>query len=112
MRRRLILIYRPGGVTTSEPEIDYPKYDIDLGGEDFNILFFDAVKACGWSSDIPCDVDVAEQTGDVLSDAVYTRNRKIEDMYNLKIKAYDSGRRRVGVLYGAREIGNVRFRRV
>ena len=92
MRRQLILIYRPGGgVTTSEPEIDYPKYDIDLGGEDFNILFFDAVKACGWSSDIPCDVDVAEQTGDVLSDAVYTRNRKIEDMYNLKIKAYDSG---------------------
>ena len=81
-----------GGVdTTSEPENEYPKYDIDLGGEDFNILFFDAVKACGWSSDIPCDVDVAEQTGDVLSDAVYTRNRKIEDMYNLRIRAYDSG---------------------
>lgn len=80
-----------GTDVTTAPEKDYPKYDIDLGGEDFNILFFDAVKACGWSSDIPCDVDVAEQTGDVLSDAVYTRNRKIEDMYNLKIKAYDSG---------------------
>ena len=80
-----------GTDVTTAPEKDYPKYDIDLGGEDFNILFFDAVKACGWSSDIPCDVDVAEQTGDVLSDAVYTRNRKIEDMYNLRIKAYDSG---------------------
>ena len=80
-----------GDETTAEPEIDYPKYDINLDGNDFNILYFDAVEACKWSSDIPCDVDVSEQTGDVLSDAVYTRNRKIEDMYNLKIKAYDSG---------------------
>jgi hypothetical protein len=65
----------------------YPKYDIDLGGETFRILYFDAVEACGWSSDIPCDIDVAEQNGELLSDAVFIRNRKIEEMYNLEIEA-------------------------
>ena len=74
--------------STSEPEKVYPEYEIDLGGAEFNICYFDAVKACGWLSDIPCDVDAESETGDNLSDTVYKRNRKIEEMYNLKIKAH------------------------
>lgn len=74
--------------TTAEPELTIPDYKLDLGGADFNILYFDAVEACGWSSDIPCDVNTDEQTGDLLNDEVYDRNRRIEDMYNLKITAH------------------------
>ena len=74
--------------TTAEPELSIPNYGLNLGGEDFTILYFDAVEACGWSSDIPCDVDTEEQTGDLLNDAVYARNRRVEEMYNLKIKTH------------------------
>lgn len=74
--------------TTAEPELTIPDYKLDLGGADFTILYFDAVEACGWSSDIPCDVDAEEQNGDLLNDEVYDRNRRIEEMYNLKIMAH------------------------
>ena len=74
--------------TTAEPELTIPDYGLDLEGADFNILYFDAVEACGWSSDIPCDVDTEEQNGDLLNDEVYDRNRRIEDMYNLKITSH------------------------
>ena len=74
--------------TTAEPELTIPDYKLDLGGADFNILYFDAVEACGWSSDIPCDVNTDEQTGDLLNDEVYDRNRRIEEMYDLKITAH------------------------
>ena len=73
--------------TTAEPELTIPDYGLDLEGAAFNILYFDAVEACGWSSSIPCDVNTDEQTGDLLNDAVYDRNRRIEEMYNLKITA-------------------------
>ena len=72
--------------TTAEPEITIPDYKLNLDGADFTILYFDAVEFCGWSSDIPCDVDTEETNGDLLNDAVYDRNRRIEEMYNLKIK--------------------------
>ncbi|MGM9625535.1 MAG: hypothetical protein ACI3XM_07475 [Eubacteriales bacterium] len=65
----------------------YPTYEIDMNGDSFTMLYFDAVAVCGWSSEIPCDIDVPEQTGDLLADAVYARNRKIEEMYNCKITA-------------------------
>ena len=74
--------------TTAEPEITIPDYKLNLDGADFTILYYDAVEACGWSSDIPCDVDTEETNGDLLNDAVYDRNRRIEEMYNLKIKTH------------------------
>jgi len=70
---------------TSE-QVEYPEYDLDLDGATFRMLYFDAVEACGWSNEIPCDIDAAELNGEPLSDAVYYRNRKIEDKYNLKIE--------------------------
>ncbi|MBQ7982981.1 MAG: hypothetical protein IJ302_05395, partial [Clostridia bacterium] len=69
--------------------LPYPEYTLDLGGENFHMIYFDAVAACGWASDIPCDIDVAEQTGEALADAVYNRNRKIEELYNCTITAED-----------------------
>ncbi len=64
----------------------YPDYEADYEGAGLNILYFDAVEACGWS-DLPCDIDEPEQVGEALSDSVYIRNRKIEEMYNVKITA-------------------------
>ncbi len=64
----------------------YPDHDEDYEGAGLNILYFDAVQACGWS-DLPCDIDEPEQVGEALSDSVYIRNRKIEEMYNVKITA-------------------------
>ena len=65
----------------------YPEYTMDLGGEELHMIYFDAVAVCGWSSSIPSDINVAEQTGDALADAVYVRNRKIEELYNCKLTA-------------------------
>lgn len=74
----------------SDDDILYPEYIIDLGGETFTMLYFDPVSAYGWSG-IPCDIDEAEITGDILSDAIYNRNRKIENMYNTEFEAVAAG---------------------
>lgn len=71
--------------TSTETAVTLPDYKLDLGGEDFKILYFDPVKSWGWSSNIPSDVSVEEQTGDILADAIYARNSEIEEMYNVKI---------------------------
>lgn len=82
----------PGGETTGTAAAEtttekplYPEYELDLEGADFNMIYYDAVEACGWSSEIPCDIDVDEQTGDILADAIYLRNSKIGEMYNTNI---------------------------
>jgi len=73
--------------TSSETELLYPEYTLDRAGADFNMYFFDPIAAGGWSSEIPCDIDQPELTGESLSDAIYTRNRKVEELYNTKIIA-------------------------
>ncbi len=82
----------PAAETETEAEtLALPDYDLDLGGADFNVLFFDHVAAWGWNSNMPSDIRATEEmTGDVLSDAVYMRNMKIEEMYNLKVNAIAS----------------------
>ncbi len=83
----------PVAETETEAEtLALPDYDLDLAGEDFNVLFFDHVATWGWNSNMPSDIRaVEEMTGDVLSDAVYMRNMKIEEMYNLKVNALAEG---------------------
>jgi len=71
--------------TVAETERLYPEYTLDRAGADFNIFFFDPIAAGGWSSEIPCDIDQPELTGESLSDSIYNRNRKIEEMYNTRI---------------------------
>lgn len=87
-----------GTITDTQPTTDsiteteavteallYPEYELDLGGEALHMIYFDAVAVCGWSSSIPSDINAAEQTGDALADAIYLRNRKVEDLYNFHI---------------------------
>lgn len=66
--------------TTSE--YDYP--DENFGGYEFT--FFNADKQYG------CYIrlDFEEQTGESLDDAVYNRNSRIEDRFNIKISEYQA----------------------
>lgn len=70
--------------TETETERLYPKYEANYDGADFNMIYYDAVAACGWGNTIPCDIAVEELTGDALSDAVYNRNFAVAEMYNVK----------------------------
>lgn len=74
----------------TEETIALPDHKLDLGGRDFSVLYFDPVQDWGWNSNTPSDINIAEETGEVLGDAVYNRNRKIEEMYNVSIKAVPS----------------------
>ncbi|MCL2519193.1 MAG: hypothetical protein FWF15_11575 [Oscillospiraceae bacterium] len=53
---------------------------VTFGGADFKMLL------SGWSG---VDFDVEEITGDRLDDAIYLRNRKIEETYDIVIKTYN-----------------------
>ena len=77
----------PAATTAAETEPPYPEYDLDGGGRTFRMYYFDAVATFGWSSEIPCDIEEAEITGDLLSDAVYNRNRKVEELFNISFEA-------------------------
>ena len=66
--------------TTSE--YDYP--DEDFGGYEFT--FYNADEQFG------CNIrlDIEEQTGEPLEDAIYKRNRRIEERFNCKITEYQA----------------------
>ena len=66
------------GTTAQEAE-EYPWADLDCGGDSFTILnstdnygFYDAL-------------DVESTTGDRLDDAIYARNRALEDRYKFRL---------------------------
>jgi len=50
----------------------------DYGGYTFNA----GVTHCGWANYL---FDLEEQDGDVVNDAIYDRNRAVEEAYNIKI---------------------------
>ena len=74
-------------ITTTEPETtpeettaagyDYP--DVDYEGYEFKILNVDSFYNCYVKT------DVEEQTGELVDDAVYTRNRKVEEKLGIRI---------------------------
>ncbi|MBQ8508914.1 MAG: extracellular solute-binding protein [Clostridia bacterium] len=74
----------PGNVTTasgSEETTALVGYDYggrDYDGYEFRVLNFESI----WSTYI--HLDFAEQSGERLDDAVYDRNRKVEDALNFK----------------------------
>ena len=55
--------------TTEAPEVKY-----DFGGRDYRIL-------C--RTDRSYEFDIAESTGDIVDDAVWERNMKVEHEYNI-----------------------------
>lgn len=65
--------------TTTETEDSWQYPDVDYAGAEYRVLNADKL----W--DMYIHMDAPEQTGEVLNDAVYNRNRKIEDALNCKI---------------------------
>ena len=66
--------------TTSETTTGYPYEIKDFGGYTFKILNLDEQYGCY----IRLDFD--EQTGEKLDDAVYNRNRRVEDRLNFRLE--------------------------
>ncbi|MBQ7982286.1 MAG: extracellular solute-binding protein [Clostridia bacterium] len=62
--------------TTAVEEEAYPYETPDLGGYALRVL------SAGFLWDMYMEVDVTETTGEVLNDAVYNRNRRVEDKLN------------------------------
>ncbi len=73
------------GTTTTETEADWQYPDADFGGGEYRILNFEEL----W--DMYIHMDAPELTGEVLNDAVYNRNRRIEDALNCKIVEKSAG---------------------
>ena len=70
--------------TSVEAEIPFPYDPRDYGGAPFKIII--DKQWSGNSLDIT-DYDIEEMNGEVLNDAIYTRNCIIEEMYNIKFEA-------------------------
>ena len=63
---------------------------IDYEGYEFRIWNFDNYNVNTWDpKDIPNDMYSAELTGDVLNDAVFTRNKNVEEALNIRITVED-----------------------
>ena len=57
----------------------------DFGGYGFTFLTR-TISNADWAEYDHRDIYAEEETGDAINDAVYIRNRKIEDKYNIKIE--------------------------
>ena len=68
--------------TSAETEFQYDYPELDCGGEDFTILNYSTTW--GYYSYI----DFETLTGDVLDDAIYNRNRSVENQFNFTLKTY------------------------
>jgi len=72
--------------TAREQEI-IPDYlpDADYEGYEFNVLAFDSINP-DYATWISYDIYTEAETGEPINDAVYKRNRYVEDKYNCQIK--------------------------
>ncbi len=71
----------PSETTTASALSDYTPPEIDFGGYEFRML-------------TPLETEYYENTeisGDVVSDAVYSVNRKVEELYNIEFKLNSMG---------------------
>lgn len=62
-------------IPTGLPESDYEGYEYRIlcNGPDYNVHWYAK------------DIDTEQENGDVINDAVYIRNRAVEELYNVKI---------------------------
>lgn len=67
-------------VTTAKPTA----YD-RLPKADYKGYTFSTITSDSWSVDMKNQLWVEAETGDVINDAVYARNRNVEDKFNVKI---------------------------
>ena len=74
------------GSSEATTERIYPDLEAkDYGGYEFTFLTR-TLNDPDWTEWNHRDISAAEQNGDVLNDAVYNRNKKIEEKYNISIK--------------------------
>ena len=76
---------KKGDDSTEEIRIDPDLPDIDLEGYTFNFLTH-LYDGDDWVGTVPMEIIAEEQNGEPINDAVYTRNLKIEEKYNINIK--------------------------
>ncbi len=69
---------------TGEERIVLDMTGRDYGGDVFHIVNYDNVTDNQWVG-IPDDIFCEEESGDLLADAVYQRNRTVEEALNIKI---------------------------
>ncbi|MBO5218144.1 MAG: hypothetical protein J6C52_01860, partial [Clostridia bacterium] len=69
-----------GGDTTTAAPTGYDYGDHDFGGYEFKVLNFE--EYCN----VYMKLDLDEQSGEALDDAVFKRNSKVEEALNFKIK--------------------------
>ena len=65
----------------ADPAADDLPSTLDFGGKEFRIMTFDQ-SSLTWARSV---MDVAEQSADTISDAIYHRNRAVEERLNVKI---------------------------
>ena len=64
----------------------YPELEaVDFGGYEFTFLSR-TIDSADWAEWNHRDISAEKENGDVINDAVFARNRKIEEKYNIKIK--------------------------
>ena len=68
------------GETTAEEETGYKYPDKNFGGREFTVMNYSNMWNCVTA------LDFSEQTGERLDDAIYNRNRKVEDKLGFKMK--------------------------
>lgn len=66
---------------TGEAAPDYPLPEADFGGESFGILCRTEKKY---------EMNSESENGETLNDAVYQRNRNVEERYNVNLECYDT----------------------
>ncbi len=69
---------------TGEERITLDTAGKDYGGDTFHIVNYDNATDNQWVG-IPDDIFCDEESGDILGDAVYRRNRTVEEALNIRI---------------------------
>jgi len=72
-------------IAAASPKIEPDLPEMDFGGEIINFLVRSEIFNWYWCS---WEIYAESETGEPLNDAVYRRNRYVEDKYNFEIKEY------------------------
>lgn len=88
------------GETTAEEVLTDGVPDIDMDGFVFSV-FHNNPTQMTWTN---LTLDVAEPNGEVLNDAIYNRNRKIEDRFNCKIETTEFTEFQIGAKEISQEV--------
>ena len=72
----------PESEAVTESVITHDVPDIDFDGYDFNVMVRESYLGIYWVTN---DVFAESQTGEPINDAVYIRNRLLEDKFNINI---------------------------